>query len=306
MNLTLKTGPATEPLTLADAKTFLRISDYNDMSAGLTIEESILIALRTPGTVEGLSVDVTGYLPTVEVNAGTVVATGKLNIKIQHSTDNLVWVDWYSFAEITPSNDEAVYKYQYTGDYQYIRVVGVLTLANATYSANIILDQGYASEDDYILSLITAARQYCERYQDRAYITQTWELSMQAFPSIIELPLGNLQTVDSITYKDSAGVITTLAATEYVVSTKGHTGVIVPAYGKTFPVFTAYPLDAIVITFTCGYGDAADVPKTIIHAIKLLISHWYETRTPIVLGSISPQIEFSLKSLLWQERRILV
>jgi len=32
------------------------------------------------------------------------------------------------------------------------------------------------AEDVLISSLIKAARQYCENYQRRAYITQTWEL----------------------------------------------------------------------------------------------------------------------------------
>jgi hypothetical protein len=69
-DMTLKTPAATEPLTLAQVKEFLKLSDYADTSAGLTIEESILIASRTPGTVNGSSVLVTGFAATIELNAG--------------------------------------------------------------------------------------------------------------------------------------------------------------------------------------------------------------------------------------------
>jgi uncharacterized phiE125 gp8 family phage protein len=304
-NLTLKTPPAAEPLTLTEVKDYLKISDYADTSAGLTVEESILVAARTPGTVNGTSVDVLGYAATVELNIGTLQAGGKLNVKIQESTDEETWTDWYSFAEVTPANDNQTLKYQYTGDNQYIRVVGVLTAANGEYSASVILNQGYTSEDSYLTSLIVAAREYCESYQHRAYITQTWEMALPYFPAEIELPKGKLQTVDSITYKDSSGVITTLAATtEYVVSTRGVVGKVVPAYGKSWPSFTPFPLDPIVVTFTCGYGAASAIPKKVIQAMKLLISHWFVNRVPV--GNVSNELEFTLSALLRQDRLVML
>jgi uncharacterized phage protein (predicted DNA packaging) len=35
-------------------------------------------------------------------------------------------------------------------------------------------------------------------------------------------------------------------------------------------------------------------------AVKLLISHWYENREAVVVGSISKSLEFSLQSILIQ------
>ena len=302
-SLTLKTPPATEPLSLQSVKDYLKISDYADTSAGLTISESILIATRTPGTVNGLSVDVLGYAATVELNIGTIIAGGTLDVKIQESNDEATWVDWYSFDEVTPATDNQTLKVQYTGDNQYIRVVGVLTLANGNYAVNVILNQGYTAEDIYLTSLITAARQYCEGYQKRSYITQTFEMAMPYFPHEIEIPKGNLQSIDSITYKNSAGVTTTLSADEYVVSTRGILGKIVPAYGKAFPSFIPFPLDAIIITFTCGYGTAEDVPETVKQALKLMISHWFTHRIPLDQAmSNTKEVEFTLSALLWMDR----
>ena len=303
-SLTLKTPPATEPLTLTQVRDYLKISDYADTSAGLLIEKSILIVTRTPGTVNGLSVDVLGYAATVELNIGTILANGKLDVKIQESNDDATWSDWYSFAQVTPANDNQTLKVQYMGDNVYIRVVGVLAVANGDYAANVILNQGYTAEDVYLTSLITAARQYCEEYQNRCYITQTLELALPYFPHEIEIPRGNLQTVDSVTYKDSAGVTTILTVdTDYVTSIRGIVGRVVPAYSKTWPSFILFPLDAVVITFTCGYGTAADVPETVIQAMKLLISHWFVNRVPIdqAMGN-AKEIEFTLSALLWMDR----
>jgi uncharacterized phiE125 gp8 family phage protein len=37
--------------------------------------------------------------------------------------------------------------------------------------------------------------------------------------------------------------------------------------------------DAILVTATAGYGDADAVPAPILHAIKLLLSQWYDHRS---------------------------
>jgi len=166
----------------------------------------------------------------------------------------------------------------------------------------------YTSEDTYLTSLITAAREYCEGFQNRAYVTQVWEMALPYFPREIEIPKGNPQTVDSITYKNSAGVITTLTAnTDYVTSTRGIVGHVVPAYGKAWPSFIPFPLDAVIVTFTAGYGAAADVPENIKQALKLLISHWFTHRIPLdqAMGS-TKEIDFTLSALLWQNRIVNV
>lgn len=295
-----------EPISLAEIKEYLKISDYADTSAGLTIEESILIATRAPGTTNGLSVDVLGYVATVELSIGTILVSGTLDVKVQESPDDVTWFDWYSFTQVTPATDNQTLKTTYTGDNRYIRVVGVLAVANADYAANVILNQGYTAEDNYLTSLITAAREYCEDFQNRAYITQTWEVSWDDWPcSEIKLPKGKLQAVDLVSYKDSTGVTTGLVGTtDYVYSPRGILGRLTPAYGKTWPSFTPFPLDAVVIEFTCGYGDtAADVPAKVIQAMKLLISHWFRHRTPLSeTGQAPVEIAFAVSALLWQDR----
>jgi uncharacterized phiE125 gp8 family phage protein len=175
------------------------------------------------------------------------------------------------------------------------------------------------TDDAYISSLITVAREYCEEYQHRAYITQTWELALQKFPieetdslnndlnnSIIEIPKGKLQAINSFTYTDTEGVVTTMQPnSDYVVSTRGILGRVCPPFGMIFPICLLYPLDPIVIQFTCGYGnDGSKVPNRIKQAMLLLISHWYENRMVINdLRGVNPEeVSFAVTALLTKDK----
>lgn len=161
-------------------------------------------------------------------------------------------------------------------------------------------------EDAYLSALITAARDYCEGFQNRAYITQTWQLSFDYWPSrVIELPKGSLQAINGVTYKNSEGVERSLIEnTDYVYSTRGLFGRLTPANAKTWPPFVPFPLDAVVIDYTCGYGsEATSVPPKVIQAMKLLISHWYEHRTPLSeTGQAPDELAFTVSALLRMER----
>lgn len=305
MNLVLKTPPEIEPITLTEIMDYLRLS-VADGSNSVETSQTITPGARSPGTVTGSSVEVLGYSTTVSLNVGTILETGTLNAKIQHSNDELTWTDDQSFSEVTLANGNSVYSLQYTDGKRYIRVVAVVANAQADYSAEVQKQVGDTSEEAYLTALITAAREYCEGFQNRAYITQTWEASWDYWPCReIELPKGRLQTVDTVSYKNSDGVTTELTeTTDYVYSTRGILGRLTQAYGKTWPSFTAFPLDAVVVEFTCGYGDtAASVPAKVIQAMKMLISHWYENRTPLTeTGQAPEEIAFAVSALLWMDR----
>jgi len=178
-------------------------------------------------------------------------------------------------------------------------------------------------EDTYISLLISVAREYCEDVQHRAYITQTWEMALQGFPfygsdpmdnnvrgSIIEIPKGKLQTINSITYKDTQGVITTLTPeVDYVVSNRGIIGRVSPPFGQVFPLAILYPLDPVVINFTCGYGDdATKLPAKVIQAMYMLVAHWHENRMVVndLRGVVPDEIAFTVTSLLSKDRIPLV
>lgn len=162
-----------------------------------------------------------------------------------------------------------------------------------------------ADDDNSILGLITAAREYCEGFQNRAYITQTWQLWLDSWPngSVIPIPRPPLQSVASVLYYGADGAEYTMAAAEYFVDDKSEPGRLALNYYKTWPAVTLWPANGVCVEFTAGYGDGAEaVPQKVKQAMLLLIGQWYENREAAIAGIVSGEIEFAVRSLLWLDR----
>lgn len=155
-----------------------------------------------------------------------------------------------------------------------------------------------ASDDAGVNRLIAAATAHAESMCRRAFVTQTWALTLDAFPcGSITLPLPPLQTVDEITYVDVNGTTTVLASTEYLVDKNGLVGMVHRAYQKSWPTTRAQPM-AVRVKFTAGYGAAASVPADLVSAMMLLVAHWDQNREPVVVGTITSTLPMSVDALL--------
>lgn len=166
-----------------------------------------------------------------------------------------------------------------------------------------------SDDDTLITNLITAARQYCEKFQNRAYITQTWELWLDAWPDkdYISIPLPPLQSVVHVKYYGTDDTEYTFDSSKYFVDTKSEPGRVSLVYGESWPTETLRPKNGVVIQFTAGYGDTADaVPQTVKQAMLLLIAHWYENREATLASTVSREVEYAVNALLWQERVVPV
>lgn len=158
-----------------------------------------------------------------------------------------------------------------------------------------------ADDDTLITALIVGARQATENFTHRALITQTWDLTLDAFPDEITVPLPLLQSVTSISYIDGNGASQTLASTEYTVDAKSEPGRIVPAYGKSWPVIRNI-INAVTVRFVAGHADAAAVPQAIKQALLLQIGHLYEHRESVNIGSSVTELPMASEYLLWPYR----
>lgn len=137
--------------------------------------------------------------------------------------------------------------------------------------------------DALIADLITVAREYCEDYQNRAYITQTWEMWLDSFPSedYISIPLPPLQSVTSVKYYGNDNVEYTMAAADYFVDNKSKPGRLVLADGKSWPSVTLRPANAVCVEFKAGYGDdAGKVPQKVKDAMIMHIQLRYDDYRP--------------------------
>jgi uncharacterized phiE125 gp8 family phage protein len=159
------------------------------------------------------------------------------------------------------------------------------------------------AEDTFITGLIQAAREWCEEYQNRAYITQTWDLSLDKFPgSLFRLPKPPLQSIASFKYYDKGGTEHVFDAADYEVDISSFMGRISLAYGKSWPSVTLRPMNGVVIQFVAGYGAAgSDVPERIRIAIKQLLGHLYENREATNIKELS-EVPFAIYTLLGLDR----
>lgn len=299
MRLILNTAPTTEPLTLAEAKLFLRI-DSGSFAGNTDETQSIApgshIVADNYTTHVGTSISVLGYSAIVYFQSGTNGTGGTVDVKIQESDDSSTWNDWTggAFDQVTTANDNATYEKEYTGTKAYIRTVAKVLVASCEFGTTVMRLTATTIEDDLITSLIVASRQLVEKVTRRALITQIWDYYLDDWPEIdyINIPLGNLQNGEStapvVTWKDSDGTETTLTVTtDYLVETNGkEVGRIVLPYGESWPDGQLYPSNPIKIHYYCGWTSADNVPDNIKLAMRMAIKDFYTNRSKNVIANI--------------------
>jgi uncharacterized phiE125 gp8 family phage protein len=174
-----------------------------------------------------------------------------------------------------------------------------------------------------ITALISAAREYAETICRRVFITQSWKLVLDGFPSpgsamtdanyygqnwsIAPGPVlmakrdgvtgyeiipgvAPLQSVESINYIDTNGIQQTLDPSQYKVDVASSRGRIVPAYGAAWPA-ARNEINAVEVNFTCGYGDAEAVPQGIKNWMLIRIATLFENREEVAIlprGKVEP------------------
>ncbi|MEI5998239.1 DNA-packaging protein [Paraburkholderia bengalensis] len=178
------------------------------------------------------------------------------------------------------------------------------------------LDLADTTWDAKIQSLITAARIHAENVCRRVFVTQKYDLYLDAFPfytyygvipgyvpvdqlpsawmtmrnyavrfrgSRIDIPFPRLQSVDAVTYIDPTGATQTLDPSLYVVDAISEPGVLTPKTNTYWPD-TENTTNAVKISFTAGYGDAAAVPDGIKTWILLRVGSLFENREEVLVA----------------------
>jgi hypothetical protein len=196
----------------------------------------------------------------------------------------------------------------------------------------------FDDDDAYITALVTAARQKCESYLTRSFVTTAWAQTLDGFPGQFSrfspalgtfaqgsygygmgalygyiperllagtsepviVPKARLIAVQSVTYLDPTSLSrVTLDPSLYSVE-PGDGGRISPAYNHSWPLGLVYP-GSVVISLTMGYGpNAADTPATVVQAMLLCLGHWYRNREAVSEASMQ-ELPMGAKWLLASE-----
>lgn len=129
-------------------------------------------------------------------------------------------------------------------------------------------------------SLIKAAATKFQEHTGRQIGTAQYKMTMRCFPRCgraIRIPKPPTVSVVSVGYYATAGVLTSI--TDYQVSKGEIFYHVEPAASGYWPAVAAGLANGVEIVFTCGYGATRDtIDDDLIHSLKVLVAHWYETR----------------------------
>lgn len=161
-------------------------------------------------------------------------------------------------------------------------------------------------DDPLILGLITAAREWIEKFTGRSMSERLLEIGLDAFPRQhrghhhhadhrlgvvytgdvrhphpIRLPGGPVNALDRLVYTDAAGVVQTMTDAQF--DSYEEPARILPAAGGSWPS-TQIRMAAVKARYWAGYRSPDDspsgtpLPMPLKHAMLLVLGHLYENR----------------------------
>lgn len=175
-------------------------------------------------------------------------------------------------------------------------LVSPITLPEVKFQLRIEHDE----DDALITRLIDVATAFADvkGVLGKAMITQTWADWMGPNPTqSVQLLLGPVQSVNAVKYYDVDGNLQTDTLANYNLFGLPSRKIVEPKSGFNWPV-TQDRDDAIQIEYVIGYGDdPSDVPRTVRHALMLMVGHWYENREQTQMDQLA-DIPFGFMELI--------
>lgn len=132
----------------------------------------------------------------------------------------------------------------------------------------------------------------------RAMVSQEWSVSRHCWRRDIALPVPDVSSVE-IEYWDASGEVQNVPS-EFIIIlpiTKGST--IILAEDFAFPALEKANPAPITVSFTCGFGAAADVPANLKLAVKALAAHWYEHRGSAKSATVPMTVSSLIQPYRW-------
>lgn len=168
------------------------------------------------------------------------------------------------------------------------------------------LDVTYTEKDTLITALIAAATAHLDGWTGilgRCLVTQTWRQDFDRFNRCLRLPLYPVSSITSVKYDDTADVEQTIAGSNYDLLDDDLGAHVRFKDDYSFPsIHDDRP--AVRVTYVAGYADAAAVPDAIKHAMLLLVRHWFDNPSAVIVGTISSPAPMAVDALLGPYRRI--
>ncbi len=166
------------------------------------------------------------------------------------------------------------------------------------------LRQYDTDDDEYIELLIPAVTRVAETVTRRALLTSTWKLFLDRLPAnTIFLPKGQAQSVTHVKYYDSSDTLQTLASDQYVTDLVSEPARICREFTATWPVTYQRP-NAVEVQFVAGWTARLEIPGSLRQAMFFHLAHFFENRTPVIIGPNALKIPWTLQ-VLYETHRIM-
>jgi uncharacterized phiE125 gp8 family phage protein len=147
-----------------------------------------------------------------------------------------------------------------------------------------------AEEDGWFRDKIIEAVEAAEDFCWSRFITQTWKQYEDGLADLMYLRHGPVQSITSVKYTDTAGVLQTASSALYELGNEDGCPLIRLAYSQSWPATRGH-YDDIELTCVCGYGAASAVPAQIKSALRLYVAHGYLHRDD---GALVPEAFYRL------------
>ena len=148
-------------------------------------------------------------------------------------------------------------------------------------------------DDTLIQALLSTARAYVEDYTGVLCNSGSVTFYAESFKAF-RFSAGPVTILGDVNYKTDSTTYTALATTYIGVSFNS-----IPQRIEFYSPPTPYAntLERVKVRTTAGYNEAA-VPDPLVQAMRLLVGHWYEQRTQVIVGTITAQIPLGIHALL--------
>ena len=322
VSVSLVTPPAIEPLTIAEAKSQVRL-DPSAAEPGPATPLTLALAGLGAGACDNGAhrvacsfVTATGETPPGPLSAPLTIVDKTVN-----GQNAVTGIPTGSPAVLTVK----LWMTAIAGPLTPLLYAGVVHNGVATATIN-LADAGLgasaptvntALDTADLTSWIQAARMDTETYTGCAWLNQTIDVRFSHFPfdrSPLVIPIRPLVSVSGIDYLDASGASQTLDPATYVVDAPLPVGG-VPEAGRIMLAFGTFywpfppamrVINGVTVHCVVGYGATANkVPETPKTAMKLLIGNWWLNREAgqIIRGS-ADILPFGVDAL-WQPFRVL-
>jgi uncharacterized phiE125 gp8 family phage protein len=159
---------------------------------------------------------------------------------------------------------------------------------------------GHNDDDSYITRLTHAAQIVCEHLtganftpQSYAYFCDNWEQTKQ----VPEVSI--VETIDSITYKDTSGTQTVWNTINYYLAQGSQRSRIELVDGKSYPdLYDGIQNITITLSTFPVWGKTTNLNEVAKQAVLITISDMYENRQSVIVGRIASSIPRTAQFLL--------